>query len=124
MAGRVVVTLLNAAAMDPEDNLYSVVKPNAASPFGAPAVLLSAGGRYAEVDMAPNGVGYAAIGTFGNGGGAVFAKRLEGTTWTPVGAEYPDFTNGALDQNEANGAGEFGDMRGARPAVAPDGGSA
>jgi hypothetical protein len=122
--GKIVVTFLNAAAMDPEDNVYSAIKPNAASPFAAPTVLLSAGGRYAELDMAPDGVAYAAIGTFGNGGGAVFAKRLDGTSWSPVGAEYPDFTNGAFDQNEANGAGETGDMRGARPAVAPDGGSA
>ena len=122
--GKVVVSFLNAPAMLANGNLWTAIKPNSATPFAAPGLLVSAGGKYADLDLAPNGNGYAAIGTFGNGGTSVFAKRLEGSTWSPVGADYPDFAGGALDQTEANGAGEPGAMRGARVASAGDGASA
>jgi hypothetical protein len=44
-----------------------VIKPNAGAGFGGPTVLLSAGGYGGDVDLAPNGSGYAAITTFGTG---------------------------------------------------------
>jgi hypothetical protein len=122
--GKVVVTFLNAPAANQFGNLYSAIKPAAGQPLGPPADLVAAGGRYADVELAANGVGYAAIGTFGNPQTAVMAKRLVGTTWAPVGGDYPDFPNGALEKDEANNAGETGDQRGARIAVAPDGASA
>lgn len=55
----------------------------------------------------------------------VFGKRLEGSTWTPVGADYPSFNDASLDLNSSTGsAGEPGDQRGPRVAVTPDGASA
>jgi hypothetical protein len=122
--GKVVVTFLNAPALNQFGNLYSAIKPAAGQPLGVPTDLVAAGGRYADVELAANGDGYAAIGTFGNPQTAVMAKRLVGTTWSPVGGDYPDFTNGALDKDETHDAGETGEQRGARIAVAPDGGSA
>jgi hypothetical protein len=122
--GKVVVTFLNAPAMNQFGNLYSAIKPAAGQPLVGPTDLVPTGGRYADVELAANGDGYAVVGTFGNPQTAVMAKRLVGTTWSPVGGDYPDFPNGALEKDEANNAGETGDQRGARIAVAPDGGSA
>ena len=122
--GKVVVTFLNAPPLNQTGNLHSAIKPATGQPLGPPTDLVAAGGRYADVELAANGDGYAAIGTFGNPATAVMAKRLAGTTWSPVGADYPDFPNGALEKDEAHDAGETGEQRGARIAVAPDGGSA
>jgi hypothetical protein len=104
--GKVVVTYKRGAGA-----VVAQVRPASGAAFG-PAADLAAAGSYAEVDLAPNGNGYAA----GTDTGNIFAQRLESTTWSPVAPA-------ALDKNPAEMAGFDGNNE-ARVATAPDGGSA
>jgi hypothetical protein len=70
-----------------------------------------------DVDLAPNGNGYASF-TVGN---QVRAAQLSGTTWTPVGGAV-NSNDGILNSNAANTAGDS--MHEPRVAVNGDGSSA
>lgn len=105
--GKVVVTYKKGVA----GPLVAQIRPAAGAAFG-PAQDLAPAGVSAEVDLAGNGNGYAV----GSDNGDIFARRLEGTTWTPV--TPPD-----LDKAPAQQAGFDGNTE-ARVATAPDGGSA
>jgi hypothetical protein len=102
--GRVVVTYVrnNAAAV-------ARISTGPGTAFGAEQVLKD-GGDDAYVDLSPNGNGYAVIVDNFD----IFARRLEGTTWSPVGA-------GALDASQANQAGDGN--RAPDVAASPDGAS-
>jgi hypothetical protein len=105
--GKVVVTYKKGVA----GPLVAQVRPAAGAAFG-PAQDLAPAGVAAEVDLAGNGSGSAA----GSDNGDIFARRLEGTTWTAV--TPPD-----LDKAPAQQAGFDGNTE-ARLATAPDGSSA
>jgi len=100
--GKVVVTYIrnNAAAV-------ARISPAAGTAFGAEQVLKE-GGDAAYVDLSPNGNGYAAIVDNTD----VFAQRLAGQTWAPVGAA-------ALDASAGNQAGDGN--RAPAIAASPDG---
>jgi hypothetical protein len=102
--GKVVVTYVrnNAAAV-----ARISTAPGAA--FGAEEVLKD-GGDDVYVDLSPGGNGYAVIVDNFD----IFARRLEGATWSPVGA-------GALDASQANQAGDGN--RVPDVAASPDGAS-
>jgi hypothetical protein len=106
--GKVVVTYKLATGA-----VVSRIKPNAAAPFGVDQTLF-ANGEYANIDLAPNGNGYAAGRAPTND---VFADRLEGDTWTDVAAAD------TLNNDETQDAGNLG-MKEIRVATSPDGASA
>ena len=86
--GKVVVTYVrDNATLD----LVARISPAPGAPFGAEQNLKS-GGNQSELDLSPNGNGYAVI----RDNEDVFAARLEGETWTPVGATPLDSVAGNL----------------------------
>jgi hypothetical protein len=101
--GKVVVTYVSGAGGDS----VARISPSTAAAFGAEHIL-QAGGDKANVDLSPNGNGYAAIEDNGN----VFAERLQGSTWSEVGT-------GALDFDSGQEAG--GNNKDLRVAASPDG---
>ena len=105
--GKIVVTARSATVV------VAWVSPGAGAPFGA-STPLQAAGRYGNVDLAPNGNGYAVSSDINN----VVAWRLEGTTWTQVGG-----AGAVLDNVALQSAGDPNNHE-AKVATAPDGASA
>jgi hypothetical protein len=107
--GKVVVTFVNGG------QLWGVVKPNGTSPFGVAAPISIVTASYGDVDLAPGGNGYVAIGRNND----VFATRVEGSTFTPVPGP------GALGELNSNAADDAGTGDGqARLATSADGSGA
>jgi hypothetical protein len=101
--GKVVVAYVSGA------NAVARISSGPGADFGAEQ-LLKAGGDDVYVDLSPNGNGYALIVDNFD----IFARRLEGTTWSPAGG-------GALDASQANQAGDGN--RAPDVAASPDGAS-
>jgi hypothetical protein len=81
--GGVVVTFLN------NTNVQSAVRPGSGQPFALVPIVPTTFTNFQAlvVDMSPAGVAYAAYVDFDFD---LRASRLDGTTWTPVGAAHPD----------------------------------
>ncbi len=99
--GKVVVSYISGG------NAVARISPSTGAPFGAEHIV-QAGGSFADVDLSPNGNGYAVAESSND----VFAERLEGETWTDVGT-------GALDSDQTQEAG--GGNRQARVAASGNG---
>jgi hypothetical protein len=99
--GKVVVAYISGG------NAVARISAGPGSPFGAEHIV-QAGGSRTDVDLSPNGNGYVVAESSND----VFAERLEGSTWTDVGA-------GALDSDQSHTAG--GSNRDTRIAASPDG---
>lgn len=99
--GKVVVGYISGG------NAVARISPSPGAPFGAEHIV-QAGGSKVDVDLSPNGNGYAVAESSND----VFAERLEGETWSDVGA-------GALDSDQTQEAG--GSNRDVRIAASPDG---
>ena len=101
--GKVVVTYIRGVGGD----AVARISPAPGAGFGGEHVL-DLGGDKADVDLSPNGNGYAVI----EDANDVFAERLQGETWSEVGA-------GALDSDPTQAAG--GSNRDVRIAASADG---
>ena len=99
--GKVVVTYVSGG------NAVARISAAPGADFGAEHII-QAGGSKADVDLSPNGNGYAVAESSND----VFAERLVGDTWTDVGV-------GALDSDQTHEAG--GSNRDVRIAASADG---
>jgi hypothetical protein len=99
--GKVVVTYIRGG------DAVARISPATGADFGVEHIL-QAGGSKADVDLSPNGNGYAVAESSND----VFAERLEGETWSEVGI-------GPLDSDPTQEAG--GSNRDARIAASSDG---
>src|SRR3712207_4711332 len=92
--GKVVVAFRN------NTRVYSAIRPAAGQPFALVPIVDPSYQVFKAlvVDMNPAGVAYAAYVDFADD---LRASRLEGTTWTPVGAAHPD-PNGRLGNDPDN----------------------
>jgi hypothetical protein len=118
--GKIVVAFLEQS-MAPSA-IHAVVKP-AGQPFPstpAPELLTGLTGSFVDVDLAPNGNGYASF-TVGAGTQHVRAARLSGITWSPVGGALSS-NDGNLNSDITHNAGDA--MHEPRVAVNGDGSSA
>jgi hypothetical protein len=100
--GKVVVTYIRAPG-----DAVARISPGPGADFGNEHVI-QAGGSSADVDLSPNGNGYAVAESSND----VFAERLEGVTWSEVGI-------GPLDSDSTQAAG--GSNRDVRIASSADG---
>ncbi|HEY1273310.1 MAG TPA: hypothetical protein VGF25_00280, partial [Thermoleophilaceae bacterium] len=101
--GKIVVVFLNRTDMNPA-GIYAVVKP-AGQPFpsgAAPLLLPGLTGDNVQVQIAPNGDGYAA---FTASAGQIRAAQLTGTTWAPVGGGLMT-ADGILNSDPTHAAGD------------------
>jgi hypothetical protein len=101
--GKVVVTYITGGSA------VARISSAPGAPFGAEHVI-QAGGSKADVDLSPNGNGYAVVESLGD----IFAERLAGETWSEVAAA------GALDSDQSHEAGVDAN-RLARVAASADG---
>lgn len=117
--GRTLV-LFPQSAIIGQEQLYAAVAPDGSAAFGAPigVQLDPAGWKDIDLDVAPNGNGYFTV----YQGFHLRAYRVEGTTFTPIGAGFPG-ADGILNASTAEQA-ESGDQRGAHLAVDSTGSSA
>src|SRR5215217_7182267 len=99
--GKVVVTYVSGG------NAVARISAAPGADFGAEHII-QAGGTKADVDLSPNGDGYAVAESSND----IFAERLVGDTWTDVGL-------GALDSDQTHEAG--GSNRDVRIAASADG---
>lgn len=101
--------------------VYSAIAPSAGAAFGA-AQPAAGDPAYsiARLALAPSGDGYAIVRTQPAGNPDLYALRLQGTTWTPLGGAFPA---GLLDATPADPVAED-DVHGMEVATTPDGGSA
>jgi hypothetical protein len=119
--GKVVVVFANGVAGF--EKLHAAIKPSSAAPFDPVLTVQgdTAGWKDPQLDLAPGGNGYVTVQEAKH----VRAFQLVGSTFTPVGAGFPDPNGpaaggGVLNVDEP----EAGDMRGAKLAVDPTGATA
>jgi hypothetical protein len=99
--GKVVVAYIS------NGNAVARISPGPGAAFGSEHIV-QAGGTFADVDLSPNGNGYVVAESSND----IFAERLDGTTFTDVGA-------GALDSDQTHEAG--GGNRNVRIVASADG---
>lgn len=115
--GRVVVAFLNGNG--PQYTLHAALK-TAGAGFDLPTgIVLDPAVKGVDLEMNEAGIAYAVFGAVG-GATDVRAARLEGSTWTQVGAPFPA-AGGVLDAVPAKDAGPADGQREARVAVTSSG---
>lgn len=116
--GKTLVVFANGTAGN--ERLYAAEAPAGAPAFGATlnVQLDPAGWKDPDLDLAASGDGYFTV----YEGFHLRAYRVQGTTFTAVGGEFPS-PDGILNGSAAEQA-ESGDQRGAHVAVDPTGASA